>query len=285
MKSKVSIILPAKNEAASLADILPRLKSRYPEHEIIVVNDGSDDETVEICRTNQVSVVSHQYSKGNGAAIKSGARAASGDILVFMDADGQHATDDIDHLIAGLEAGYDMVVAARHNSDQASLGRGAANFFYNKFASLVTGHRISDLTSGFRAVKADKFRQFLYLLPNGFSYPSTITMVFFRVGYSVKYVPVRVSQRKGKSHIKPLKDGVRFLLIIFRISTLYSPLKIFFPLSFLFFLAGCSHYVYNYIMYEKFTNMSAMLLIVAVLVFLIGLVSEQITTLLYSREQ
>ena len=162
---------------------------------------------------------------GNGAAIKRGARAASGDVLVFMDADGQHAAEHVASLLAKLEEGYDMVVGARDRSGQANLHRGLANAFYNRLASWMTGHRIADLTSGFRAVRADKFREFLHLLPNGFSYPTTSTMAFFRSAYPVAYVPIPVAKRIGtNSHIRPLKDGVRFLLIIFKIASLYSPL-------------------------------------------------------------
>lgn len=280
----ISIIIPAKNEASSLALLFPELKDYYPDAEIIVVDDGSNDDTVSVCVSENIKCIRHPYCKGNGAAIKTGSRSASGSILLFMDADGQHKPADIQLLLNKIEEGYDMAVGQRDPSAQANLGRGLANGFYNQFASLITGHPIKDLTSGFRAIVADKFREFIYLLPNGFSYPSTITMAFFRAGYSVAYVPVKVEQRKGESHLRPSRDGVRFLLIIFRIGTLYSPLKIFAPSSLLFFLLGCIHYGYTYIIYNRFTNMSALLFITSLLVFLIGLVSEQVTTLLYSRE-
>ena len=280
----LSIILPAKDEAESLCAILPRLASLHPEAEIIVVDDGSSDGTREICRQNNVNCIVHPYSKGNGAAIKTGARAASGDVLVTMDADGQHRPEDVQPLLDHLAQGYDMVVGQRHHVAQATWGRRLANGLYNRLASMVTGQVVKDLTSGFRAVAGGRFRRFLYLLPNGFSYPTSITMAFFRAGYSVDYLPVQVEQRTGNSHIRPLRDGVRFLLIIFRIATLYSPLKIFFPVSFCFFALGISHYAYVYLSQGRFTNMSAMLFITALLVFLIGLVSEQVTTLLYSRE-
>ncbi|MBE9561819.1 MAG: glycosyltransferase family 2 protein, partial [Proteobacteria bacterium] len=223
------------------------------------------------------------YSKGNGAAIKSGARAASGDILVFMDADGQHDPKDIDRLLSELETGYDMVIGARSSSSQASFGRLCANSFYNWLASWISGHKIADLTSGFRIVKADKFKEFLYLLPNGFSYPTTITMAFFRTGYSVNYIPIVAHKRIGKSHIKLLKDGIRFLLIIFKIGTLYSPLKLFGPLSMVFFLLGMGYYSYTFITDGRFTNMGMLLFTTSILIFLIGLISEQITQLLYSN--
>jgi glycosyltransferase involved in cell wall biosynthesis len=222
---------------------------------------------------------------GNGAAIKRGARAASGDILVFMDADGQHDPGLIQQLLDLLDAGFDMAVGARDASGQANAGRGAANAFYNRLASWMTGHRIADLTSGFRAVRADRFREFLHLLPNGFSYPTTSTMAFFRSAYPVAYVSIPVAKRIGtNSHIRPLRDGLRFLLIIFKIATLYSPLKLFAPTAFVFGVLGLGYYAYTFIAEHRFTNMSALLLSGAVIVFLIGLISEQITSLTYRKD-
>lgn len=281
----LSIIIPARNEQQGLARLLPALLQQYGESEIIVVDDGSDDETVQIVKQHGVNVIlSHPYSMGNGAAIKTGVRAATGDILVFMDADGQHLPEFIDVLLAKLDEGFDMVVGARSSSSQATFGRLCANSFYNWFASLMVGQKVEDLTSGFRAVKADKFREFLYLLPNGFSYPTTCTMAFFRSGYPVGYVPVTVEKRIGKSHIRIFRDGVRFLLILFKIGSLYSPLKIFFPISAITFAMGLMLYLYTYITIGRFTNMSALLFTTSVTIFLMGLVSEQITMLLYQRK-
>lgn len=283
MNTSVSIIIPAKNESESLVRLLPHLTELYADAEIIVVDDGSTDQTEAVCLKNGVVRVHHPHSLGNGAAIKSGARRATGEILVFMDADGQHRPDDIPKLLEKLNEGYDMAVGARDRSSQASIGRLAANSLYNFIASWMTGQKVQDLTSGFRAVWANKFKQFLYLLPNGFSYPTTITMAFFRVGYPLSYVPITVDRREGKSHIHPLKDGVRFLLIIFRVGTLYSPLKLFFPVSFGFFSLGLANYFYTFYMAGRFTNMSALLFIVSVLVFMMGLISEQITNVVYQK--
>lgn len=279
----VTIIIPAKNEAQSLSWILPELRQQRPDAEIIVVNDGSTDETVNVCESHEVRVVSHPYSMGNGAAIKTGARAAHGDIFVFMDADGQHDPGDLAELVSALDGGYDMIVGARHAGGHANIGRWGVNFLYNRLASWMVGRKIEDLTSGFRIVKADKFREFLYLLPNGFSYPTTITMSFFRAGYPIRYVPIKAGVRIGKSHINPIRDGVRFLLIIFRVGTLYSPLKLFVPISFLFFALGFGYYIYTFATLGRFTNMSALLFTTSIVIFLIGLVSEQITSLLYSK--
>lgn len=280
----ISVILPAKNEANGLRRVLPILREQLPAAEVIVVDDGSTDETAAVATKHGARVLSSPYSMGNGAAIKRGARAASGEVLVFMDADGQHDPALIPGLLARLDGGYDMVVGARDWAGQAGVHRGAANAFYNWLASRMTGFQVRDLTSGFRAVRAEKFREFLHLLPNGFSYPTTSTMAFFRSAYPVAYEPVPVARRIGKSHIRPLRDGVRFLLIIFRIATLYSPLKLFAPIAVGFFLTGLGYYAYTYLAWGRFTNMSVLLFSAAVIVFLIGLISEQITALTYRRE-
>ncbi|MCX7628549.1 MAG: glycosyltransferase family 2 protein [Methylophilaceae bacterium] len=278
----LSIILPARNEAAGLRQLLPKLLALQPQAEIIVVDDGSTDDTRQICAELKVKCLSHPYPKGNGAAIKSGARAAKGDVLLFMDADGQHKPEDIPALLEKFNQGYDMVVGARMDGSQNGVHRAVANDFFSRFASWMVQQPVADLTSGFRVVQAQKFRKFLYLLPNGFSYPTTITMSFFRAGYSVAYVPIHTLRRvSGKSHIRPIRDGLRFLLIILRIGTLYSPQKLFIPLSAGFFLVGMSYYLYTYLVSGRFTNMSALLLISAVLTFLIGIVSEQISALHY----
>jgi hypothetical protein len=198
-----------------------------------------------------------------------------------MDGDGQHDPSLIPRLLSKLDEGFDLVVGARNSEGQASFSRGMANKFYNWFASKVTGFKIRDLTSGFRVVSAEKFRKFLYLLPNGFSYPTTSTMAFLRNGFRVSYVDIPVYRRVGKSHIKPVRDGLRFLLIIFKVSTLYSPLKVFFPIAVLIFFLGAFRYAYTYLLFESFTNMSALLMVSSVQIFLIGLVSEQITSLIY----
>ncbi len=280
-ESRLSIILPARNESAGLEQLLGELRNSYPAAEIVVVDDGSTDATPAICEKFGVARITHRYSIGNGAAVKSGARAAKGDVFVFMDADGQHRAADIPILLAKLESGLDMVVGARQSGSQANLGRGLANRFYNRLASYMTGQKIEDLTSGFRAVRARKFREFLYLLPNGFSYPTTITMAFFRAGYSVSYEPIHTPKRIGKSHLHPIKDGLRFLLIIFKIGTLYSPLKLFVPIAFLHFLLGTGYYTYTYLTQGRLSLATLFMLTASVTIFLIGLVSEQITQLMY----
>ncbi len=278
---KFSIVLPARNEAISLGNILPFLMSRYPDAEVIVVNDGSRDDTHDVADGLGAIVIDHPYSMGNGAAIKSGARAATGDTILFMDADGQHNPDDIEALISKYEEGFDMVIGARDFRSQASFFRWVANTFYNTLASYMTGFKIPDLTSGFRILNAKKFRRFLYLLPNGFSYPTTSTMAFFRSGYSVAYVPVIALKRKGKSKIKLFRDGIRFMVIILKIGALFSPMRLFLPISISLFLVGASYYIYTYTTYGRFTNMSALLFVSSLMIFLIGIVSEQVSSLHY----
>ena len=279
----LSIVIPAKNEAASIGDVVTTARSEFPKAEIIVVDDGSTDDTGELAKAAGATVVRHPESLGNGAAVKSGARASSGEVLAFMDGDGQHDARELGKLLAKLDEGYHMAVGARDSGSHASVGRLFANGVYNEIASRMSGRRILDLTSGFRVVRASMFKQFLYLLPNGFSYPTTITMAFLRSGYPVCFEPIKAAERTGKSHIRPIRDGVRFLVIIFKIATLYSPLKIFLPVSGVFFVTGLGYYLYTYLTVGRFTNMSMLVLSAAVIIFLIGLISEQITALTYSR--
>lgn len=280
----ISVVLPAKNEAGAIGQTIEQILALQLVDEVIVVNDGSSDQTLQVAEQAGAKVISHPYSKGNGAAIKTGARHAQGEIIIFMDADGQHDPNDIPQFIKKLEQGYDLVVGARQKGSQASLGRGFANAFYNKLATYMTEHQVEDLTSGFRAVRAEKFRDFLYLLPNGFSYPTTSTMAFFRAGYSVTYIPIHAAKRIGKSHIRLLRDGTRFVLIIFKIATLYSPLKMFLPIAILLFMIATGWYGYTLYEYSRFTNMSALLYTGSIMVFLMGLISEQITSLMYKDD-
>jgi glycosyltransferase involved in cell wall biosynthesis len=282
-RESLSIVIPAKNEATSIGDIVKSASTNYPDAEIIVVDDGSTDDTSEIAKNAGAIVVRHPESLGNGAAVKSGARVANGEVLAFMDGDGQHDPREFARLFDKLEQGYDMVVGARESGSHASVGRLFANGMYNELASLLTGRRITDLTSGFRVARAELFKEFLHLLPNGFSYPTTITMAFMRSGYPVRFESVKVTQREGSSHIRPVRDGVRFLAIIFKVATLYSPLKIFLPISGVFLATGLGWYAYTYFTLGRFTNMSALMCSASVIVFLIGLISEQITALTYSR--
>ncbi len=278
---ELSLVLPARNEEGAIGAVIEGVRARHPQAEVIVVNDGSDDDTARVALAAGAQVINRPYGMGNGAAIKTGARAAHGAVIVFMDADGQHDPADIARLLQRIDEGYDMVVGARGVGSQASIGRGVANAMYNRLASWMTGHHIADLTSGFRVVRAERFREFLHLLPNGFSYPTTSTMAFFRSGYAVSYVPIVAARRIGRSHVRPFRDGLRFLLIIFKIATLYSPLKLFLPCSAIFFALGVGRYLYTYAVAQRFTNMSLLLLVASVFVLLIGLVSEQITNLTY----
>ena len=275
----LSFIIPAKNESPSIGGVVGKIRADYPDAEILVVDDGSSDETASIAEQAGAKVISHPQSLGNGAAIKTGARAAEGEIFVFLDADGQHDPKDIPRLLEQIDSGFDMVVGARSSLSHANTARLAANGLYNVVATLITGHRIPDLTSGFRAVRSKIFQKFLYLLPNGFSYPTTITMSLMRAGFSVTFVPIEAKKRKGKSHINPIKDGIRFMLIIFKIATLYAPLKLFLPASAAFFCTGIGYYAYTFFTEGRFTNMSLLLFSAAVIIFLIGLISEQITAL------
>lgn len=284
-KPTISIIIPAKNEAEGLKSFLPMLCEHYAHCEMILVDDGSTDDTAETAKSFGLHVIKHPYSMGNGAAIKTGARVAKGEIFIFMDGDGQHQAADIASLLEQFQKGYDLVVGARSKQHQASTWRWLGNSLYNAIASHLVGQPVLDLTSGFRVINAKKFKEFIHLIPNGFSCPTTITMAFFRSGYAVSYVPINVKQRIGTSHLRPFTDGVKFLLIIYKMTTLYSPLKIFFPFAALHFIVGLANYAYTYSTQGRFTNMSAVLLSTSIVIFLIGLVAEQITCLMYAQNR
>ncbi len=283
--AKVTVIIPAHNEAQTVGDLISKIKNDYPDFEIIVVNDGSTDDTGEIARRAGALVYSHPYTIGNGAAVKSGIRIASGEILVFMDADGQHDPQDIGGMLECFPD-YDMVVGARSKGHQASRGRALGNWIYNRLASYVTKFLVEDLTSGFRAVKSDIAHGFLYLIPNTYSYPTTLTLGVLRGGWSLKYVPISVQKREaGDSKIRLVRDGVRFFLIITKICALYSPLRIFLPISAMMFCLGLSYYLYTFFASGRFTNMSALLFTTSVLIFMMGLVSEQICQMRFERSE
>jgi len=275
-------VIPAFNEETVIGKTVSRIRELHPDFEVIVVDDGSTDQTARVAEGAGAQVIRHPYNIGNGAAVKTGIRRASGNLVVIMDGDGQHDPADISRLLAETEK-YDMVVGARSSKSQASFGRRIANYIYNKLASYVGKFSIKDLTSGFRVFHRETVLNYLYLFPNTFSYPTTSTLAYLRSGLTIQYVPITSAKRIGKSKIKPFRDGSRFLLIIIRIATLFSPLRVFLPLSMLFFTVGITNYIYTYVKIHRFTNMSALLLSVSIMIFLLGLISEQITQMRYDR--
>lgn len=274
--------MPAYNEEQSIGDTICKVKELYPDFEVLVVDDGSTDNTMQVAMDAGANVWPHPYNIGNGAAIKSGLRVAKGDWIVMIDADGQHNPEDIKLLLEHKDS-YDMVVGARGEKSETPLHRDIANALYNRIASYVTHFKIADLTSGFRLVKKSTVQQFIYLLPNTFSYPTTLTMAYLRMGRSLKYIPINSRKRTGKSKIKIIEDGIRFLLIIFKIATLFSPMRMFLPLSVLLFSTGIAYYFFTFFTQGRFTNMSALFVSTSVIIFMIGLVSEQISQMRYDR--
>ena len=276
---EISIIIPVFNEADKLSELLNAIGAlRLASSEIIVIDDGSTDGSSDVAMNAGANVVRHPYNIGNGAAIKTGIRAAHGRLLVFMDGDGQHKPQDILTLLAQAKH-YHMVVGARAKGSKRRFHRYAANVVYNLLASYVTRFKVKDLTSGFRLLSRLDALRFIDLLPNTFSYPTTLTLAFLRSGLTVKYVPIQTLYRSGQSKISLVTDGVRFLLIITKIATLFAPFRVFLPVSSFFFFTGIGYYIYTYVTQGRFTNMAALLLTTAVIVFMLGLVSEQIALL------
>jgi glycosyltransferase involved in cell wall biosynthesis len=282
---EISIVIPAFNEAENLAELLGKIQAlKLPPAEIIVVDDGSADQSAAIAERAGVAVIRHPYNIGNGAAVKSGMRAAQGKTIVLMDGDGQHKPEDVAKLLAEA-AQYHMVVGARAKGSKLRMHRYAANAIYNLLATYVTGFRVQDLTSGFRVLSRRDALRFIDLLPNTFSYPTTLTLAFLRSGLTVKYVPIQSLYRAGQSKISLITDGIRFLLIITKIATLFSPFRVFLPVSLFFFLAGLANYAHTYFTEGRFTNMSVFALTTAVIIFMLGLISEQIALLRMERQQ
>jgi glycosyltransferase involved in cell wall biosynthesis len=278
----VTVLIPAYNEEQSIGNTVRHIKELYPDFEVLVIDDGSTDKTMQVAMDAGANVWPHPYNIGNGAAIKSGLRVAKGEWVVMMDADSQHNPEDIARLLEHKDQ-YDMVIGARTNKSETAWHRDLANYFYNKFATYVTKFQIDDLTSGFRLVRKNTAGQYIYLLPNTFSYPTTLTMSYLRSGRSIKYLPIEVKKRVGKSKIKLVEDGIRFFLIISKIATLFSPFRIFLPLSILLFFTGLSYYCFTFVTQGRFTNMSALLITTSIIVFMIGLVSEQISQMRYDK--
>ncbi len=276
--STVSIVIPAMNEADAIGSVVSQLRAAAAWREIIVVDDGSADETAARAREAGACVVHHPYNKGNGAAVKSGIRCASGEFVLIVDADGQHPPEDARRIVARLGE-YDLVVGARDATTQATTARRAGNAMLNGLASYLTSRPIPDLTSGFRGARTECLREFVHLLPNGFSTPTTTTLAFIKAGYNVAFEPIHARQRTGHSKIRFAHDGARFLLILLKIVTLFSPLRIFLPVSAFSFLAGAIYGLWNIATTGKIPNGSVVLILFAVIVFLVGLVSEQITSL------
>ncbi|HXL09414.1 MAG TPA: glycosyltransferase family 2 protein [Candidatus Bathyarchaeia archaeon] len=282
---EISIVIPVFNEAETLAEMLSRIRALHlPRSEVIVVDDGSTDHSADVAMAEGVNVIRHPYNIGNGAAIKSGIRAARGRLLVLIDGDGQHQPQDITKLLAESN-NYHMVVGARAKGSKLRFHRYAANVLYNLLASYVTRFKVKDLTSGFRVLSRLDALRFINLLPNTFSYPTTLTLAFLRSGLTVKYIPIQTLYRAGQSKISLVADGIRFLLIITKIATLFSPFRVFLPVSIFFFLGGMTNYVYTFVTEHRFTNMSVFLLTTAVIVFMLGLISEQIALLRMERHE
>jgi glycosyltransferase involved in cell wall biosynthesis len=280
----VSVVIPAYNEGPVIADVITALADAGPWHEIIVIDDGSSDDTGDHAAKAGATVVKHPYNKGNGAAVKSGIRKASGEFVLIIDGDGQHSPGDARRIVARLGE-YDLVIGARATSTQATQARRVGNDALNRLASYLTEREIPDLTSGFRGARREHLREFLHLLPNGFSTPTTTTLAFIKAGYNVAFEPIAARQRTGNSKIKLARDGTKFFLIILRIVTIYSPLRIFVPLSLVTFAVGVLYLAWNVAVHGRIPNGAMLLILFAVGVFLVGLVSEQISAMRFEGRQ
>jgi glycosyltransferase involved in cell wall biosynthesis len=274
----VTVVVPAFNEADSIGQVIGELRAAAAWHEVLVVDDGSTDGTGKAAQDAGARVIRHPYNKGNGASIKTAIRAAASEWMAIVDGDGQHRPEDAVRLVARL-GDYDLVVGARDPRTQASAGRRAGNALLNWLASFLTERPIPDLTSGFRAARRECLLEFLHLLPNGFSTPTTTTLAFLKAGYNVAFEPVAARSRAGTSKIRLASDGAKFLLILLKVITIFSPLRIFAPMSAVSFAVGAAYGTWNFAYYDRIPNGAVLLLMFSIMILLVGLVSEQISTL------
>ncbi len=282
--ASTSIVIPAFNEEPAIGPLVAALRGGAAWHEIIVVDDGSTDATSERAREAGATVVRHPYNKGNGAAVKTGIRQATGEFVLIVDGDGQHRSADAARLVSRLGE-YDLVIGARSSGTQATHARLLGNAALNWLAGYLTGRKVPDLTSGFRGARRSQLREFLHLLPNGFSTPTTTTLAFIKAGYNVCFEPIEAGMRVGSSKIKLARDGVRFLMIALKIVTMYSPFRVFLPIALASFLAGAGYAAWTIVTQSHVTNSSVLLIMLAVIVFLVGLVSEQIAALRFEGRE
>jgi glycosyltransferase involved in cell wall biosynthesis len=286
LSEQLTILIPAFNEAETIGDVLAELRALYPDAEMLVIDDGSKDETSHIAQAGGARVVRHPYNKGNGASVKTGLRNAMRDVVIIFDADGQHDAHDIQKLVDCIGE-YDLVIGARDENSQTDFGRRMYHHFLNGLASYLGGMTVPDATSGFRAARREDLLQFIHLLPNGFSTPVTTSLAFIKAGYSVKFLPTTMLKRQGgTSKIKPVRDGSRFIIIAFRMSTMFAPMKLFLPISVALFLIALLYSIWDILFITQrlyITNSAVLFFTMAILIFLIGLVAEQIAALRFER--
>ena len=282
----LTVVIPAYNEGDAVDLVIGKIRELRPRAEILVVDDGSKDNTADVARTAGARVVRHPYNKGNGAAVKTGLRNATGDVVLLLDADGQHPPEDIERVLEPIGE-YDLVVGARTRDSESAKIRDFGNFVFNRLATYLSGREIPDLTSGFRAMKREYIMEFIHLLPNLYSYPTTSTLAFIKAGYNVRFVPIRARKGTGRSNTKILRDGVRAIVIILRMITLFAPMKIFLPVSVLLFLSGVIYGLVNIFVFgiNRIPNGSVLLILSSLFIFLFGLISEQIAAMRFESSQ
>lgn len=281
MSERVTIVIPAYNEEDGIGGVIDKIKEMYPDYTVLVIDDGSTDQTADVVRAKGAKVVQHPYNKGSGAAIKTGLRAAKTELVVIIDADGQHDPVEIKKMLEYMPA-YDLIVGARTADSDSAWHRDIVNWAYNKLGSYVSEQKILDLTSGFRIFKRSTIMPYINLLPNTFSWPTTSTLSLIKAGYNVKFHPIKASRRIGRSKIKPIQDGLRFFFIIMRIATLFAPFRVFSPISIVFLIAGILYGSYTMLAYERFTNFAQLLMVLFVLIFMLGLIADQIAMLRFT---
>jgi len=277
---QVSIVIPVYNEEGAIGDdldtIIATMKRSGYTYELIVVDDGSTDRTADIARAKGVKMIQHPINRGTGAARRTGILQARGEIIVMTDGDGTYPNQDIPHLLEYLPA-FDQVVGAR-TSEQGSFRflRAPTKWFIRKLACYLTGMDIPDLNSGLRAFKREVMLKFLYLIPDGFSCVSTMTLAFLCNGYTNKYVPIDYYKRIGRSKFHPINDTYNYVLTVIRMVMYFNPLKVFLPSSFVLFLLGAAKTIYDNFVNLRIRESDVIMIVVSIVIGMMGLLADLI---------
>ncbi|HUS51052.1 MAG TPA: glycosyltransferase family 2 protein, partial [Candidatus Paceibacterota bacterium] len=272
-------IIPAYNEAQVIGRVLKELGRPVGCAEIIVVNDGSTDKTAEIASENGARVISHQYNKGYGSSLKTGILSVKTEIAIMYDADGQHRPEDLEK-IAQIADKYDMVIGVRDKNSQKDWFRVPGKIILNIFAKILSGHKIPDLNSGLRSFKVSVIKQYLHLMPNGFSMSTTSTIAFLKMGHTINYIPIQTRFREGRRSSVEIKDGLKVLMLVLNLIVLFNPQRVFLPMSLFFFLLGIGYFIYySLTVYVDVTSSMLLLIVVGVIIFFMGIICEHVSAI------
>jgi glycosyltransferase involved in cell wall biosynthesis len=277
-QSNISIIIPAFNEEEVIGSVVQSIHSAFPDSEIIVVNDGSTDNTAAELSKSGVIILNHDLNRGYGASLKTGARAARRDYVLFCDGDGQHSVEDVRRLMNECD-GYDLVVGARKSDSHRPFLRRPGKFVMRKYSEFLAGTKIPDLNSGLRIFKRDTLMRYLHLMPDGFSFSTTSTFTMIKSNRKYKYIPITVQKRIGKSSVRQLKHGPQALMLMLRLAVLFEPLKLFLWIAGILFILSLASLAIDMCSAGGFSDTTVILSIATIIIFMSGLLCDQVSAM------